>query len=188
LIELILVAVVAGIVGSFTVASLYINFKDYQILKDQAELQREASYVLERVTRDLRDAYYVPPTGCGNGYLAFERPDRGSGETVVRYGVSGQELYRTSMLNWVVPRDNPKIMSRRVAAFICALDSNPSSGDEQTFQITVKMAKPGTQPLTLSTKVCPRNYCGGTNTGTCSIIYGNITRSFNRHYFDAVIQ
>jgi len=187
LIELILVTVVAGIVGSFTVASLYTNFWAYQTLRDQAELQREASYVLERVTRDLRDAHYVPAGACRNGYLAFGRPDRGSGETVAAYTVSGQVLYRTSMINWATPLGNPKLMSRHVGSFSCALD-NPSPGDEQTYQITITMIKLGSQPFTLSTKVCPRNYCGGTNTGACSIAYGDTTRSFNRHYFDAAIQ
>lgn len=182
LIELILVVLILGIIGVFTFLFFDRNIRAYQLVRNRGENYQEASYILDRITRELRDATYVPI--CGTGFLAFQKGNPRNGERVTWYGFSNSQLYRTSMSNWVTPISGPKLMSRNVSVFRCESAPNPQTGDEATFQLTITLEKQGAPSLTMSTKVCPKNYCGGANSPTCTEGYAG--RSFNKDYLDVV--
>jgi prepilin-type N-terminal cleavage/methylation domain-containing protein len=182
LIELILVVVILGIIGVFTFLFVDRNIRTYLLIINRGEIYQEASYTLERITRELRDASYVPM--CGTGMLAFQKGNPRNGEVVTWYSISNSRLYRTPMSNWTTPISDPKLMSENVGVFRCESAPDPQTGDEPTFQLTLTLVKQGAPSLTMSTKVCPKNYCGGVNSPTCSTGYAG--RSFNKDYVDVV--
>lgn len=180
LIELSLVIVILGIIGVFTFLFVDRNIRTYLLMTNQGEIYQEASYALERITREMRDATYVHM--CGTGLLAFQKGNPRNGEAVTWYSMSSSRLYRTSMSNWATPISDPKLMSENVESFRC--ESVSETGDEPTFQLTLRLVKQGSPGLRISTKVCPKNYCGGVNSPTCATVYAG--RSFNRDYMDVV--
>jgi prepilin-type N-terminal cleavage/methylation domain-containing protein len=95
LIELILVIVIAGIVGGFTLAFVSESVKTYRIMQAQSVLYQEATYALERITRELRDASTTPTV---NGGLAFRKSHstEQDGNLFVRYYLRDGLLYRCS--------------------------------------------------------------------------------------------
>ncbi len=70
LIEVVITLVVLAIVGIFTFSFLGKNIQTYRLMEDQRTAHQEAATVLERITRELRDAA-ASPTFSG-GTLSFQ--------------------------------------------------------------------------------------------------------------------
>lgn len=203
LIELVIVIVIASMVSVFTFAFLYGSIQAYRLLKVQRQLHQEASYALERITRDLRDASSIVSVGAGISFVkpartAIQAPNVVDINPFVRYYRSGADLYRCSDPATIsVCLSNPlasptnRLLARNVGVFTVGADnretpcisSNPAACQDDSFTVTISLTK-GEQSVTLSTTVTPKNYCaGGPSGGPCND-YEN--RSFNGDYQDVV--
>jgi len=68
LIEAIIVIVILGIIGGFTVSFLVSSTRTYQIMKIQGELYQEGLYIIERISHDIIDSRGTD-SGCPNGFM-----------------------------------------------------------------------------------------------------------------------
>lgn len=212
LIELILVIIIGGIVGGFTFAFVSESVKAYRVMQTQGALYQEATYALERITRDLRDASFNLSAGTE---ISFVKPTRSAAQapkvmdrnSFVRYYRFGSSLYRCSdssmglgCLSDTDALQISKLIASNIddfrvdlpdpsAATPCSFNPSDSSTyptcQDDTFTITIRLASQG-QNVTLSTTVTPKNYCANGTSGTSCIMkdYGN--RSFNEDYQDVV--
>ena len=93
LIELIIVIVISSMVGVFTFSFIYSSIQTYRLMRTQSQIYQEASYVLDRITRELRDATYnLSSTGGISFTKAHQTP--ADSNTFVRYYQSGTSLFR----------------------------------------------------------------------------------------------
>ena len=199
LIELIIVIVISSMVSVFTFSFIYNSIQTYRLMRIQRQLHQEASYALERITRELRDASYnLSSTGGVSFTRAHQTP--ADTNTFVRFYQSGNSLFRCSdavsgLVCLVNPGSSPtnKPVSANVSTFTvqrntnsepCVVSSLPNCQDD-SFSVTLALTKEG-QTFTLSSTVTPRNYCSnGASAASCSSQdYSN--RSFNRDYRDVV--
>jgi prepilin-type N-terminal cleavage/methylation domain-containing protein len=199
LIELILVIVIGSMVSVFTFSFIYNSIQTYSLMRTQRQLYQEASYTLERLTRELRDASYGVSISGGISFTkAHQTP--ADAKTFVRYYQSGSSLFRCSdaVLGLVClfnPSSSPtnKLICSNISTFIiqhntngnpCNASNRPNCQDD-SFSITLGLAKEG-QALTLGTTIVPKNYCAnGASVASCNAQdYSN--RSFNRDYDDMV--
>lgn len=177
LIEMIIGIVILSIVSIFSFSFLASSVQTYQIMNTQRELHQEAAYILERISRELRDGNL----NIGFGTFLLFTKSHGTpvdNSTVITFNKVGSDLYRNSSLA-------NKLIGRYVTNFNVTYNSN-TSGDleDDTFTINIELAKDG-QRVTLNTTICPKNYCSW---GPFSIFcFNNYNgRSFNRDYEDVV--
>jgi|GEM_PF-381849 len=199
LIELIIVIVISSMVSVFTFSFIYNSIQTYRLMRIQRQLYQEASYALERITRELRDASNnLNVTGGISFTKAHQTP--ADTNTFVRYYQSGPSLFRCSdavsgLVCLFNPNSSPtnKLVSNNISTFTiqhntngepCGASSLPNCQDD-SFSITLGLTKEG-QIFTIETTITPRNYCAsGPSAASCSSQdYTN--RCFNRDYRDVV--
>lgn len=198
LIELIIVIVISSMVGVFTFSFIYSSIQTYRLMRTQSQIYQEASYVLDRITRELRDATYNLSSTRGISFTKAHQTPADS-NTFVRYYQSGASLFRCSdsvsghicLFN---PDSSPtnKAISSNIAAFevlhspnVECNPSNPPTCQDDSFSITLRMIKEG-QTIVVGATITPKNYCsyGPSSTSCSSSDYTN--RSFNMDYRDVV--
>ena len=69
LIEIVTVIIVLGILGGFGISFLVGNSRTYQIMKVQRELYQDGVFIIERVSKDIRDSEGSNAASCPNGFL-----------------------------------------------------------------------------------------------------------------------
>lgn len=69
LIEIITVIIVLGILGGFGLSFLMSNSRTYQIMKVQRELYQDGTYIMERISRDIRDSRGYGLEKCPTGFM-----------------------------------------------------------------------------------------------------------------------
>ncbi len=181
LIEVATVIVVLSIIGVFTFSFLMQSADTYRTMRIQTELHQEASYLLERISREIKDATYI--SSITSSSISFRRANYSEiidKSPNVSFFFDGTSLIRSSTNNVNKP------VARNVKSFSVAPDPSPLSNDESTrFTISVSLASPNGQTVTDTVVICPKNYCSmGPNSFTCMRNVGG--RSFNGDYYDVV--
>lgn len=113
LIEIVMVIVVLGILSVFTFSFIDNAVKTYAIGSKQRMLYQEASYIMERITRELRDAQSVSRDSIGQTLSITKAPHAAnpmimdSSPTVVFYRDAGSRriMRRSAALSGVVFSD-----------------------------------------------------------------------------------
>lgn len=199
LIELILVIVIGSMVSVFTFSFIYNSIQTYRLMRTQRQLHQDATYALERITRELRDASFSINTSGGISFIKAHQTPADT-NTFVRYYQSGSTLFRCSdSAAGLICLFNPgssqtnKPVCANLSSFSAQQNTNVNPCDasnlpncqDDSFSITLGFAKEG-QILTLGTTITPKNYCSsGAPAVSCSSQdYSN--RSFNRDYYEVV--
>jgi prepilin-type N-terminal cleavage/methylation domain-containing protein len=190
LIEIVTVIVVLGILGAFSLTFIDNAIKTYMIASKQRMLYQEGTYILERITREVRDSvsYGVDPFP----YSFFKRihvtpnPPYIDDNPYIRYALSGSNLQRYSRI-FLGDRTN-QLFGRNVTSYTMTRNPNPLTPNIDTFTFTITLAKDG-EIVTLSATICPKNYCSaGYLTGLfgalCTPDYAG--RNFNGDYEDVI--
>lgn len=199
LIELIIVIVISSMVSVFTFSFIYNSIQTYRLMRTQRQLYQEASYVLERISRELRDATY---NLSSTGGISFTKAHRTPADTntFVRFYQSGNSLFRCSdsvsgLICLVSPSSSPtnRPITSNVSTFTvqrnmngepCGASSMPNCQDD-SFSITLEMIKEG-QTFIGGATITPRNYCSNGASATSCPSQDFTNRSFNGDYRDVV--
>ncbi|OPY79708.1 MAG: hypothetical protein A4E64_00352 [Syntrophorhabdus sp. PtaU1.Bin058] len=189
LIEAVMAIVVLSVLSLFTFSFMISSSRTYGIVKTQGELYQEAAYVLERISRELRDGTYISAGSTANS-ITFQKVNYSQtydNSLDVGFYQSGTDLLRSSTNN-----PNKPFGSNVTGFSIAANPVLPNTQENTVFTITVvveDLNNPDTanrQKITLTTTVCPKNYCSaGPGSSSCTANYNG--RSYNRDY-DEVIQ
>lgn len=195
LIEMVLTFIVLTILSGFTFSVIWQYSRLYADAKG-GYVYGEAAAVLERMSRELRDAGLVDTLGANpatyiNFSLTHGTPATGASAYWVQYctcpNAGRTYLYRvqntsqgaSNYCQTVCPTgSNTSLMSRNImiSGFQVRYFQGASTPDGDSYEITLKLASDGSAnnpSITLVTRVSPRNYTV-TSTG----------RSFGGAYYD----
>jgi prepilin-type N-terminal cleavage/methylation domain-containing protein len=193
LIEIVTVIVVLGILSVFTFSFIDNAVKTYAIGSKQRMLYQEASYILERVTRELRDAQvvYIVNPGTDNSILnlftkAHGTPMDSTTQVIFSRNIVNNELIRLSTVSHTVGSKATRfrIDYGNCAAgpfIVCSGPVDPSGIIQITLSLTdqdIPVSDTASKTVTLTTKVSPKNYLPGASQ------YAG--RSFNSDYYDVI--
>jgi len=92
LIEMIITLVVISILGVFTFSFLISSTNTYLLMRNQWTAHREGAYVVERISRELRDATAVSALNPLSFQMAHPTPM--DPNTSIQYRLSGTRLFR----------------------------------------------------------------------------------------------
>ena len=152
LIEMIITIVVLGILGVFTFTFFGNYMNTYTQMRDRRNMHQEAVYIIERISRELRDASTVTSPAAGTSTtLSFQIPSSalatgGDTSTSISYSLSGTQLNRTGNASGsILMGDNMDATNGFSATAITSPVTN-------CYRITVQR---GTEIYT--TAVCPKN-------------------------------
>lgn len=161
LMEMIITIVILSVIALFTFTFFVDLTKVYTSMESQRGIHQEAAYIVERISRELRDAKSVSVAGNSVAFLKSHVVATDASTNVyVRFRLSGTDLYRDSGPS-STSYTTSKIIGRNITNFTVA----PTGAlPQNTFaQVAVSVSQGG---LTQSyaTNVCPKNY---TTTGSC---------------------
>jgi prepilin-type N-terminal cleavage/methylation domain-containing protein len=91
LIEIVTVIIILGIISAFSMSFLLDNSRTYQMMKIQRELYQDGVYIIERISRDIRDSNRVDGS-CTGGFIKTH-PSRDT-QLCTQYVQSGTVLLR----------------------------------------------------------------------------------------------
>jgi prepilin-type N-terminal cleavage/methylation domain-containing protein len=187
LIEIVTVIVVLGILSVFTFSFIDNAVKTYMIGSKQRMLYQEASYVMERISRELRDADQISANVSSELYI-WPKAHPGLMDTnrYIRYWVQNGNLMRTSS---VLPSSAgaDRLIGKRVTSFnpstnqpfsIC-LNNTPNCLVTVILTVTdtdIPLDDPLAKSVSFRTSISPRNNQTSSYSG----------RSFNGDYEDVV--
>jgi prepilin-type N-terminal cleavage/methylation domain-containing protein len=193
LIEIVTVIVVLGILSVFTFSFIDIVVKTYMIGSKQRMLYQEASFVAERITRELRDAQivYIMNPGTDNSVLDLFTKAHGTTMDSTTRVIFSRNVMNNNLIRFgtMSPVIGGKVTRFRIdyenctagPFFINCSGANPNG----TIQITVALTDPdiplsdvASKTVTLITKITPKNYIPTINQ------YSG--RSFNGDYADVI--
>lgn len=191
LIEIVTVVVVLAILGLFTFSFIDNAVKTYAIGSKQRMIYQEASNIMERITRELRDADTIYISYNGDDSIYFRKVNT-SGQIdtreYIRYYKSGTNLYRSSNnfwgFGWI-----PRLITEKASQFSVSksVSNNPCDDSTPSCMVTIDLRLTDAsipvndvsgQLVSISTTVTPKNY------GTSTSNY--INRCFNGGYYDVV--
>ena len=151
LIEMIITILILGILGVFTFAFFGNYMRTYTLMRDRRNMHQEAVYIIERISRELRDAITVTST---SNSISFTIPisvlaTGGDTSTTITYGLDATDatkLNRTGNISGsILMGDN----FSGINPFIVTAITTPVTN---CYRITVQR---GTESYT--TAVCPKN-------------------------------
>jgi len=147
LIEVVTVVVVMSIVSVFTFSFLINSVKTYQMAKYSQALHGEAAYILERITRELRDSQNASWDASTLALtLSHKTPQDTSPGTSITYTLSGSQLNRIS-------NSISRVMGKNIASF-----SGSCAGNCCTVALTTNdMPSQSIPAQSYGTKVCLKN-------------------------------
>lgn len=187
LIEVVTVIVVLGILSAFTFSFIDNAVKTYSVGKRQRMLYQEASYIMERISRELRDAqsmciysgtWCTPASQAGSfDNLLFRKAHTAlDGNNQLRFYVyntgSWYDIYRFSFY----PTLRNNILGNKVTRFNITRAHQGTPNEVITIDLTVT---DGDQSVSLATSVSPKNL-----TGPSGNRYSD--RSYNGDYEDVI--
>jgi len=178
LIEIITVIIVLAVLGLFTFSFLDQAIKTYTAGTRQRVIYQEASYIMERLTREMRDMSNLATCSEStfNNSFTFTRRHR-TAEGVDNLAVT----YRRDAGTNIMYRDGsggmPHIIGRNISLFrvVRGVSGSTPSACNCPFSVMLTL-QTGDQSITLDTTVTPKN------TGTSS--YSD--RCFNGDYEDTI--
>jgi prepilin-type N-terminal cleavage/methylation domain-containing protein len=193
LIEMVTVIVVLGILSVFTFSFIDNAVKIYTVGSKQRMLYREASYAMERITRELCDAQVIIIVNPGTDNSVLNLSTKAHGTTM---DSATQVLYSRNTLNNDLIRlstTSSRVIGSKATRFridyencaagpfiICS-GANPNGVVQITLSLTdqnIPVSDAASKTVTLTTKVSPKNYIPSSNQ------YAG--RSFNGDYEDVV--
>lgn len=174
LIEIVITIVVLGIIGAFSFVFFTNLTQTYSILTEQSSAHQEAAYILERITRELRDAKNI--TVSGNS-ISFERSNATPVDVnlYVRFRYVNPYLYRDSGAS-----DGIYTVSKVTGKGVTAFTASPSGllAKNTYLNISVTITQKN-QSITYPSNICPANL---TTTGS----YVFTERHFGGAYEDKI--
>lgn len=186
LIEIITVVVVLAILGGFSFAFLNHATTSYTLGSRQTALFQEATYAMERITQEIKDAHTVYAPNGGNWIYFYKANTTGQKDTndLVWYYISEsggvKYLYR-----WTYWTD--RLITDKVNSFIVNKNPNvwPCDSSTPDCLITINLEledksirigdPPETVKVSINTSVAPKNFGSGVS-----------GRSYNGYYYDTV--
>jgi prepilin-type N-terminal cleavage/methylation domain-containing protein len=194
LIEIVTVIVVLGILSVFTFSFIDNAVKTYMIGSKQRMLYQEASYIMERITRELRDAQEVIIFNPNTDYSILNVSvkahmtgmDSATQVSFSRNVISNDLIRLSTTISRII---GSKVTQFRIEhencvayPFFVHCSGVDSRGIIQvTLSLTdldIPISDVASKTITLKTKVSPRNYLPGTGQYT--------GRSFNGDYYDVI--
>jgi prepilin-type N-terminal cleavage/methylation domain-containing protein len=185
LVEIILTVVVLTILGAFTFSVIWQYSQLYADTR-KGYIYGEASAVLERISRELRDAGLVDPanpSGYINFFLTHGTPATGVGSQWVQYCWCSNALYRITTSQGAAnqctscPPGSAVLMSRNITGFqVTYLPGDASTIDDDSYEIMLQAASDasaGSPSIKLVTRVSPRNY-NATGRSFCGFYHDKI--------------
>lgn len=156
LLEIVITIVILGIVGVFTFAFFGDLTKTYKLMGTKRASHQEAAYVVERISRELRDAKTILSANPSLQFLSAHGTAQDSNRYVM-FCLSGGNIYRVSNVDESFPAcTTGRLLCSNVTNFNVA-----ANGDIYTIDVTVSI---GGQTQRYATSVSPKNY---TQTGDC---------------------
>jgi prepilin-type N-terminal cleavage/methylation domain-containing protein len=177
LIEIVIVIVVLAILGGFTFRFIDHATTSYTTGSRQTRLFQEATYIMERMTQELKDAYNVSyPGGSSVWFYKTNTSGQKDANKMVWYYQSSGYLYRWSP--WTARLITDKVSSFNVSPSADPCDSNnPDCIITIDLELEDKSISIGSESVKVSinTKVAPKNFESGVG-----------GRSYNGYYYDTV--
>lgn len=140
MIEMIITIVVLGILGVFTFAFFGNYVSTYTQMRDRRNMHQEAVYIIERISRELRDATTVTSTSP----LSFQIPSSalatgGDTSTTISYSLSGTQLNRTGNISGsILMGDNVNVFTVTSPVANCYfITLRRGTGTETEYQTVV---------------------------------------------------
>lgn len=172
LIEVVTIVVVLSILATFTASFIDNAVKTYMLAKKQSTLYQEASYIMERLERELRDM--VNPaswtTGTTQDTVQFTRQHvtgQDSNTTITFWRDPGTKIfYRNS-------GGTSYIMGKNVTQF--TIIRNATTTCNRYFSLTLALTESG-QTFSLTSNIFPKNLGSGSYDDRC----------FNGDYEDVI--
>jgi prepilin-type N-terminal cleavage/methylation domain-containing protein len=190
LIEIVMVIVVLGILSVFTFSFIDNAVKTYMIGSKQRMLYQEASFAMERITRELRDAEQIFASSSELYIWPKAHPGAMDTNRYVRYWMQNGNLVRTSSAS-LISTGTDWLMGARVTSFnvgsnhplppnswVC-LNNMPDCLVSITLTLTdvnIPLDDPLAKSVTLNASISPKN-------NQASLYSG---RTFNGDYEDVV--
>lgn len=168
LIEIVLSLVVLSVLAIFFFGYIYSYTKTYKTMASQRELHEEATYVMERITRELRDARLTmisEPNFLPNQYvvesnaLVFERahPTPKDGNRYIAFFFLNNRILRSSFESFQLPPYvTGKTVGNNVKSFLARYVAGSTGIQDDSFQIDLEVEKNGLS-IRLTTIVSPKN-------------------------------
>ncbi len=204
--ELIMTVVVLSVLSAFTFSVIWQYSQIYADTKG-GYVYGEAAAVLERITRELRDAKDVdltpfPSNGSTSQYISFNIQNGTPADMAppaslvppywVQYCLctATGALYRVATASQpagsactTCPPAGSVLMTRSVANSgfqVMYIQNDPTKTDDNSYEITLQLvsrSSPSTPSIKLMTRVSPRNY---------SLTDWKVGRSFGGKYYDEI--
>ncbi|MHB8109378.1 MAG: PulJ/GspJ family protein [Syntrophorhabdaceae bacterium] len=166
LIEIVTIIVIMGILGAFTLAFLNHAITMYSIGARQRMIYQEASYVMERITRELRDAAAV------SAVTVVTAEKTTSSLTIKKSHTAGSMDNSSSVtFSWdsgsgnIVRTPGDRVMGRNVINFTPTPNSCSAGSNNCQVTISLQVTDPNIpidnlsgRSITLTTSVSPRNF------------------------------
>jgi prepilin-type N-terminal cleavage/methylation domain-containing protein len=197
LIEIVMVIVVLGILSVFTFSFIDNAVKTYTIGSRQRMLYQEASYMMERISRELRDAedvrIRISTAGSDNSELSIYQKAHPTGmdnnTSNVYFWRNGNDLIRSSGSSGVGQTIGSRVNKFKIEQENCStffvwyrcLGSDPPSIVHVTLSVTdpnIPIDDISARTVVLTTIISPKNYIPSANP------YAG--RNFNGDYEDVV--
>ncbi len=206
LIEIITVIVVLGVLSVFTFSFIENAIKTYTIGKKQRMLYQEASYIMERISREVRDAQVLTRSTSNNsvyfrtGGLSTTNP-LDTNLAVIFLRDSSNNLYRFSSKTfsgfWNPVLSPNNIIGKNVNRFETSFVSvSPHLNDRVSITLELTDPQNTTIKVTLQETISPKNleHCACSAIPPnypfvgclCSFAPDYTNRSFNGDYEDVV--
>lgn len=176
------IVIVLSILAVFTTTFIDNAVKTYMLAKKQGNIYQEASYIMERITRELRDAIDIDNASPVN-YLYFQKRHGTlmdnkympyiyfylTGDSV--NSINRMSYTTTPFFEWGIVR-----LGINVSQIYVALHNQSTVNERASIVLT---RTDGSQSVTLSATISPKNYgYYGTN--------NYINRCFNGDYEDVI--
>lgn len=175
LIEVVAVIVVLGILVFFTYSFFDHAVTSYTIGSRQTQLFQQATYTMERLAQELKDAKDVAYAD-GSMLWFYKANTSGQMDTndLVWYYRGGDYLYR--LTPWTARVIADKVSSFSVSRSASNCDANnPDCIITIDLELEDRTTAMGTVKVSINTKVAPKNFASGVG-----------GRSYNGYYYDTV--
>lgn len=181
LIEIVIVVVVLAILGGFTFRFVEFATTSYTTGTRQTQLFQEATYAMERLTQELKDAKQV--TFPWSNYIIIHKANT-AGQTdsneQISYFLYDEKLYRGVSSWWLF---GARVITERVSRFEAGSSATPCDSSNPDCTVTIDLeledktitAGSGSVKVSINTKVAPKNFESGVG-----------GRSYNGYYYDTV--
>ena len=183
LIEIITVVIVLAILGSFTFSFIDHAMKIYLTGSRQRVLYQEASYIMERLTREMRDARTVSIDSTTGGLLITKAAHPSN--SIVTDSSTSVLFYRNSSREMI--RSSTSVANMSIGKNVEVFSPSPSSCSSRVSKCTLTISLPltdsgipindaGARSVVLATTISPKNIQTGTYDSRC----------FNGDYEDVI--